>query len=301
MDAPYSGGTVPGGRLFVVDGDFTIASPFTAPEPYNPFIGDSQPSVYPIIILDRSVTPPAYTQLNVGVGINVQNFAANQSAIVFEQDFIVAQSAHVPLPLNTPYNTAWSVGWAGTYVGLGNCFLVEEGPLRDAGGGLATFKRKYANLPPNRNEFESFSAFTFPGLDYGDGTNRFPFSDIFESRIFYEYFVFDNLDLLAGLIPSFPPGHRINTGTLGTNAKFMQLEQTKFFKAANDAIKNYNLLDPDAPLSDTPDVTTGQTTTPSYTTYKSWQQNVELVVEASSFNRWIGNIFVRRTRFGLAL
>lgn len=299
-DAPYTGGTAPGGRIFAVDGDFTVCSPCGAPEIYNPLPGDSVPSVYPIILLDRTLGSPDYVSLPIGTGFNVQDFAANQQAIVIEQEFMVAQSAYFPMPLNTPYNIAWSVGWLGTYLGLESCFLVEEGPHIPAGGGLIRFKRKFASLPPNRNEYESYCA-SYPAINYGVGEaiHRFGLSRIVNSRLFYEYFVYDNLNLLPG-IALFPAGHRINTGALGTDAKYLEFEQFAAFKADANSVNNNNLLgdDPLDALVDGPPATT-----PSSTTYQSWlfDNPSEIVAEASSFSRWMGNIYVRRTRFVLAI
>ncbi|HEX7652666.1 MAG TPA: hypothetical protein VF607_04110 [Verrucomicrobiae bacterium] len=299
MDASYSGGYKPGGRLFAVDGDFTTATPCGAPEIYNPFEGDSVPSAFPIILLDRTQDPPQFVSLAVGEGFNVQPFDANQSAIVIEQEFMVAEAYHVPLPLNTRYDTSWSVGWGNNYVGLGNCFLVAEGPLIPVGGGIVRFKRKFANLPPNRNEYESFSAY-FPALQYpGDDGNRFGFTQIVNSRLFYEYFVYDNLNIL-GDIALFPAGHRINTDLLGDNARFLTFEQTRYFKGAPNAINNNNFLDPDTAISDGDGVDPTSATIPDLSTYLEWQFASEIVAEASSFNKWMGNIYVRRTRFVLA-
>lgn len=288
---------MPNGRRFAVDGDFSQAWPCTAPEVYNPFDGDSVPSVYPIILLDRTIDPPDYVSLPVGEGFNVQDFAANQQAIVIEQEFMVAEQYHVPLPLNTLYDPAWGVGWGNVYQDLENCFLVEEGPLIPVGAGISRLKRKFASLPPNRNEYESYCA-NYPALSYGAGGlfTRFGRSTIVNSRLFHEYFVFDNLNLL-GAIPLFPAGHRINTGVLGVNAKYLEFEQFQGFKAEANAVTDNNLLDPDTTLADGPPATT-----PSATKYAQWMNVTpsEIVLEASSFNRWMGNIFVRRTRFGIA-
>jgi len=297
MDAPYTGGFQPGGRIFAIDGDQTIASPCGPPHIYNPLPGDSVPSVYPIILLDRSIDPPDYVSVDVGTGFNVQDFAASQAAICIEQEFQVAEAFHTPLPLNTLYDPAWSVGWGNNYVDLGNCFLVEEGPLQGIGGGLVRFVRKFASLPPNRNEFESHNA-TFPALNDGSDSPRFGFSRVANSRLFYEYFVYDNLNLLPG-IELYPAGKRINTGVNGPDVmRYICFEEFKGFKPVADAVVKNNLLDPDQPLQD--DDGSGNVTTPSYSTYASWQYTSEIVAEASSFNRYMGNIFVRKTRFVLA-
>lgn len=294
FDAPLSGGFSPGARRYAVDGNFDNAWPCAAPEVYCPFDGDSGPSVYPIVLLDRSIAPPDFALVNIGTGFNIQPLNPNQSAIVIEQEFMVAAEANYQLPLNTLYDPAWSVGWGNAYQNLENCFLVEESALVPIGGGIARFKRKFANLPANRNDYESYSA-TFPALDYGSDTNkRFGFSRIVNSRIFREFFVFDDLDLLP--LALYPAGHRINTGTASSYP--VMWEQFQGFAADANAVANYQLLDPDAALAD--DTGSGATH-PSYSTYKGWQGAAEIVAESSCFQRWLGNIFVRKTRFVLAL
>jgi len=294
MDAPLSGGFYPGGRRFAVDGDFHIAWPSAAPEVYCPFEGDSQPSFYPIILLNRSIGTPDFVSVPIGSGFNKQPFNANQSAIVIEQEFMVAQEAEYQLPLNTPYNPLWATGWGNSYQNLENCFLVEEGPTVPVGGGIARFKRKFASLPENRNDYESYSA-VFPALSIGGASTnaRFGFTRIVNSRIFREFFVFDNLNLLAS-IPLYPEGHRINTTNPDT--KPVLWEQFSGFAADAAAISNYQLLDPDAALADGPPATH-----PSYSIYKTWQGTAEIVAESSCFDRWLGNIYVRKTRFVVAI
>lgn len=294
MDAPYTGGTAPGGRIFAVNGNFTIASPCGAPEIYFPF-GDSTPDPFSIVILDRSINPPAYSVLPVGTGFNVQDFTSSQATMVIEQEFMVAMAYYAPMPLNTLYDASWSVGWGlnGLQVSVTDCFLVEEGPLIPVGGGIVRFKRKFVNLPPNRNEKESYNCI-FPTANFGNLETRPGYSRIKNSRVFHEFFVYDNFDLL-GFIPLFPAGHRLTTSVIGADSQFMNLEETKFFKATADAVINNNILGSDEAIVDGP-----PSTTPSWSTYKSWIGNTEIIAEASSFNRWMGNIFVRRTRFVLA-
>lgn len=298
IDASPFGGYQPGGRIFAVDGDYTIQLSFGPPVIYNPIPGDSVPSPFPIVLLDRTLIPPDYVVLPVGTGFNVQNFAASQVALIIEQEFDVLEAYYVPWPLNTPYNPAWGLGWQNTYTNLDQCFLVEEGPLDPQPGGIIRVKRKFASLPPNRNEFESINA-TFPPIAYSDTENRAGFSDIVNSRLFFEYFVFDNLNLLPG-IPLFPGGHRINTDVLGADSRFLEFEQFKVFQGIPSkllAIDRNAVILPGEFLRD---AGTAVATTPDWTTYADWQRAVEFVVEASSFNRWLGNIHVRKTRFVLA-
>ncbi len=291
-NASYAGGFSPGADLFAVDGDFTFAEPFGPPIVSNSFRGDSSVGTNDIVLLDGT---GAYVRIPIGSGYNIQPFAANQSAILFEQEFIVAQAYFVPMPLNTPYPLIWSIGWQNTYVALDSCFLVEESPLEPIGGGLARLRRRFANLPPNRNEFESFT-YVYPAVDYGGSDIRLQKPLTVNSRVQNDYFVFDDLGLLPG-IPLFPAGHRLDS-TTGTNPVGLILPQMRFFKATANAAGNNNLLDADQPLSDGP-----PPTVPSYTEYAgfaNWGGTgtvAEIVAEASSLQRWQGNIYERKTRF----
>lgn len=291
MNAPYSGGYAPGNRIFAVDGDFTVAAPITPPEIVNPFKGDSVPDITSIILLSSA---GVFTAIPLGSGYNVQPFAANQSAIIFEQEFMVALAYHTPLPLNTPYNLNWSIGWQNTYVNLNNCFLVEEGPLEHVGAGLVKFKRKFANLPPTRNVVESY-AYTFPSIS--DGTTvRQAKNMIVASRIQYDYYVYDDLDLLPG-ITLFPAGHRLDV-TTGMFPTGLILPEMRYFKPGANSITLNMLLDADEPLLDDTNPATGVATNPTFTQYTTWAANgYEIVAEASCLEQWMGNIYQRKTRF----
>ena len=309
-NAPYSGGFAPGAELFAVDGDFTTAAPCSPPDVSLPFKGDSIPDNTAIILMDSS---GAYDAIPLGSGYNVQPFAANQSAIVFEQEFMVAIANHVPLPLNTPYDTAWSIGWQGTYVGLEKCFLVEEGPLEHIGAGIAKFQRKYANLPPTRNLFESY-AHTIPAFTVDDAQTlaRNSSSKIVASRIQLDYFVYDSLDLLTGIIPGvFPGTHRLDatTGIFPTGLILPEMayfEPDPFFGTPGASPLNaiemnliINFAGVSEALVDPTSISAGSNPTSSQ--YKAWiAAKYEIVAEASSLSQWMGNIYQRQTRFVVA-
>lgn len=283
-----------------MDGDQTVATPCGAPEIYNPLPGDSISGGLPIVLMDRSIDPPNYVTVPLGEGFNDQPFNPSQAAIVVEQEFQVAEAFYAPMPLNSLYNPSWGVGWGNIDVDLTSCFLIEEGALTPIGAGLVRFKRKFANLPPNRNEFESYCA-SFPALNFGGDSIRFGFSRVVNSRLFYEYFVYDNLGLLA-FIPEFPGGHRLTTAAMAANGRFLCFEQFIGFKPVAGAVQNNNFLDPDQPLDDASDEDGGPGTTPPYLIYAGWRDlGFEIVAEASSFTRWMGNIYVRKTRFVQAL
>ncbi len=290
MSAPLTGGSDPGADRYHVSGDLTVPSPVTPPIISNAFKGDSIASTRDIILLN-SATPQVYVRVPVGSGYNIQPFRANQTAIIFEQEFVVAQAYFYPLPLNTPYYMPWSIGWGNDYVNLANCFLVEESPLDPIGAGLSRFRRKYANLPPNRNVPGSYG-YTFPMLDYGGATMRFPKPFIVESRVQHDYFLWDPLNLQTG-IALFPSGHRLNN-TTGMHPTGLILPEMRYFKGETDAVLNNNILDSGQAITNT-----SPATVPSYTEYRSWMFDAEIVAEASNLGEgpWLGNIYERRTRF----
>lgn len=112
------------------------------------------------------------------------------TAQIIEQDFIIASGSFSPLALDTAHATVSSAK------------LVSEGPQSDIGGGLVQWTRTYATVPANRDEFETFS-YTFPGLyatgggnppynqywESGEDGGRDPFSDKVVSRLRHEYFL----------------------------------------------------------------------------------------------------------------
>jgi len=289
-NAPYSGGFSPGAQLHSVDGDFTQCDPCGPPEISYPFKGDSFPGLKSIVLLDSSFV---YQVIALGTGYNVQPFRSNQSFIVIEQEFMVAEQYYIPMRLNTPYWLGWSVGWTG-YLGLlTNCFLVEEGPLVHVGGGIVVIKRKFASLPDTRNEYESY-AYSFPALNNGTN-NRFGLNRIVPSRVQYDYFVFDDLNILS--IPLFNPssamlGRRLNA-TTGLFPNGIILEEQHYYKNGGASLNMQ--VDPDQPLVDG-----ASPTNPSYTEYMSWVSGGhEIVAETSIFGpgAWMGNIYQRKTRF----
>ena len=89
----------------------------------TPFTGDSFPNNRDIVLLNLASS--SFVTQPFGTGYNIQPFNANQTAILLEQEFIVAEAYYLPLPLNTPYCVGWSIGWSNDYANLGDCFLVR--------------------------------------------------------------------------------------------------------------------------------------------------------------------------------
>lgn len=235
--------------------------PHGLPDISYPFKGDSIPGLYGIFIQNSG---GVYVNVPLGSGINVQNFSPNGAAILIEQEFVGFEAYYTPMALGTFYNSAWSLGWNGD-VNLNNCRLVNEGALEDFGGGLVKIKRTFANIPPSRNSYESFT-FQFPGYATNGGTTRLPFSLTVNSRLQYDYF-----DIAAGqpaIIPQF-----------------------LVFQAAGTYNVTDTLLDANPPSA---------ATVPPLAGYAVQIGAAEIVAEASCLRQWMGNIYQRVTRFVVA-
>ena len=308
-NAPYTGGTSPGGSLFLVDGDFTIASPEGIPVISYPLKGDSILTQNDIVIFYPDI--PAYSTVSLGTYPNIHPWAPNQNAIIVEQEFIVAQNVYQPTPLNTQYNVAFALGFQvafhNGYPWSAVPYLVEEGDLQDIGGGLSKFKVKFASIPPTRCELEQYSV-TFPGLSTNGSVSRPSFTRNVMTRIQYDYFIFDDLDILS--TPLFTDGgNRLNAST-GLYPPGLILQPTQWF--ANSAIQTaygqyVGTLTDTLTDGDPTDPTTA--TLPTATLYLGWctgletsnGQPAEIIVEPSTMTRYLGNIWQRGTRFTVAI
>ena len=324
-NAPYTGGYATGAQLFAVDGDFTQCDPCSLPEISYAVKGDSVLSTGDIVVFYPTI--PIYSTVRLGNFPNIAPWSANQVAAVLEQEFMVALSAYLPMRLNTPYDPDYALGsvyagaaWQGqfpdgTYTfNLEEFILVEEGELHDMGGGICKLKRKFAILPPTRSEIEQYVV-TFPGIadsDIGLGNiTRIPFTRNVMTRIQYDYFVFDDWNVLGDspyiyfqLFPDSDFGRRLNADT-GLYPNGLILQPTQWFGSSSVYTLYGNFVGPQVEsLSDgagDPD----SATMPSSTNYLQWCSGentsngapAEIIVESSTFTRYMGNIWERRTRF----
>jgi len=311
--APYYGGWSPGADLFFVDGDFTQCDPCGMPVISYPMRGDSILALNDVIFFNPQTSQ--YEAIQLGTYPNIHPFNTNQQVIVVEQEFIVAQNSYQPMPLNTPYNVAWCLGFQNQFesgypaASIGLTYLVEEGELVDIGGGLCKIRRKWATLPPTRCEIEQF-AMTFPGLTYtapnGSGINRLQYTQNVQSRIQYDYYIFDDLEILdLDLFIDGFGGQRLNAAT-GLYPPGLILQAMLYFQDSNIISGGGGVF-----IGNTDIGTGGLTdngTVPSATEYIQWAtgqstsngQTAELIAESSTMTRWMGNIWERRTRFVLA-
>jgi hypothetical protein len=293
MSAPYTGGFSPGSRQFAVDGNFYSCDPCSPPKITFPMKGDSVFSNADVIYLSGGL----YTAIPFGLYPNIQPWSANQRTFVIEQDFMVAMEAYQPLPLNTPYDWNWSIGWQsrltnGNFIPeLFYAVMVEEDPTEDMGQGIIKVRRRFATCPPTRNEVEQFT-YTFPGLENG----RITFTKTVQSRIQYDYFVFDDF----GIYPygaAFPAGNVLNASTGLYPANLILTEQRYYAPVAGAVTQNY-FLPQDSIVLSTDSV-------PSINNWYSWMAGSltsngvipEIIAEPSTMRRWMGNIWERRTRY----
>jgi len=306
--APLYGGQAILGDRFMVDGDFSQCDPCSLPVISFPLKGDSILSTRDVIFIDPATG--FYAVYPLGTFPNIQPWSPNQAAILLEQEFMVAQEYYIPMALNTPYYAPWALGWQGytstnyPLPSLYYFYLVEEGELQDMGGGISKLKRKFATVPPTRNEIEQF-AYNFIG--YADSTTGVTRSRVtlnVQSRVQYDYYIFDDLDILS--TPLFPNGNRLDVSTGLSPSNFI-LPPTYYWQDAAGIAQNIytDSLDDDA--ASTPP----NPTVPSYTAYTSIIKTdgsastsnglaAELVAEASTLTRFMGNIWERKTRFVIA-
>jgi hypothetical protein len=311
MNAPYTGGFAPGNRQFAVDGNFYNCDPCSPPKITFPMKGDSIFSNADIIYLSEDGAGGySYTNFSLGNWPNIQPWSANQRTFVIEQEFMVAMEAYQSLPLNTPYWWGWSIGWQSQLTnGLGipelfYAVFVEEDPTEDMGQGIVKVRRRFATLPPTRNEIEQFT-YIYPGITYGVGIpSRLQRSITVSSRVQYDYFIFDDF----GIYPygsEFPAGPVLRARQ-GIYPPGLILQPMYFYKAGADSVLNNIFLDSDQiQLSDGSVLLGTPATTPSASQWLSWidgtgtsnGQRAEVIAEASVPRRWMGNIWERRTRF----
>lgn len=308
-NAPYTGGASPNAQLFMVDGDFTSCDPCGLPVVSYPLKGDSIFSNRDVYYFNQAVGKFFLEQL--GNYPNIQPWSPNQTAVVIEQEFMVAQSAYFPMRLNTRYDPVWAIGWEGQFpdgvgtVPLQDLFLVTEGELVDMGGGISKIKRTWASIPQTRNEVEQFS-YTFTGYsDEQTNTTREAVTIVVQSRLQYDYFIFDDFNI-TGLNP-FPNGPVLNADT-GISPPSLILPEQHYFQSADsdDVSNNYFLTPPTVDDGPADDPKLG--TYPNFTDYTglvsgidtSNGQAAEIIAEGSTMTRFMGNIWERRTRFVIA-
>lgn len=311
MPNPYLGSLRPGFDLFACDGDWTQCEPCGMPVMSFPVRGDSILSLNDIVHFYPDI--PTYATVSLGTYPNIHPWNPNQRVMVLEQEFMVAQNAYFPMPLNTPYNVDWALGFNATFpsgypsADIALMYLVEEGALEDMGAGISKLRRKWSTIPPTRCEIEQY-CYQFVGLQTNGSVQRPPQSPLnVMSRLQYDYFIFDDLDILN--LPLFQDGGNRLNATTGLYPAGIILPQMQYF--LNDNLETaYGVFvgTTTDTLSDGDPSDPSTATLPTATDYLQWctglstgnGQPAEIVAEPSTFTRFMGNIWERRTRFVLA-
>lgn len=190
-------------------------------------------------------------------------------SFIVEQDFQVEFASFTPLALNTAHAT------------FSTAYLVSESPLEDLGGGIARWTRTYAQIPATRDEYETYAT-KFPGLKgvtnppydqywIASDDGRDPFTETVNSRLRYEYFLCaDGQDY-------------------ETPEAIPVLLAQQFTLVSNQNVKVDYLLPEGLYWSD------------SLPSKEDWLELIddedEFIAEDSRIERWLGNIYVRITRY----
>ncbi len=221
---------------------------------------------------------PIYTDGNlsiaaaVGLPIYSCPIRAVNTAYVVSQDFVQNISSFSTLPLGTGFDRDSSFK------------LVSEGPRQDIGGGLVKWTRTYARLPASHDEFESYS-YSFIGFQgvwtVGNltgtsiqATGRPRQSHVVTSRVRHDYFYSTE----PGTIPVIKSQRYLNGAGPGPTEP---LDTDYLYDA---------VLVPSTPAS-----------SPSRTEYVGMiNAGDEIVAEDSRLSRWLGNFYLRQTRYVVA-
>ena len=187
--------------------------------------------------------------------------------LVLRQDFMQHQDDFEALELNTPHPD------------FTDFRLVEEGDKQNLGGGVLRWTRTYAKKPESWSETGGNTIYAFIGFDgtFGGGVNvtvvsgRPRTSKVVPVRIQRDYF-------LVGF-----------DGDYDTSEDIPTIAEQKYYYDTEAFAVDY--------LSDSPPYVTA--TTPSTTNYIAMIGD-EIVIERSTVARWMGNIFVRETRYVVA-
>ena len=203
------------------------------------------------------------------------------TAKIVEQDFMVAYGSYTPLALDTAHPTVTTA------------YLVKEAGHTQIGNGIIQFTRVYATIPANRDDYDTFT-YTFPGLySTGDGNppynqywesvtgeGRDPFPDTVTSRVKNEYFL-------------------CATGqTYTTPSAIPVIQGQEFALDSNANARMYYLLPEGEFVGDsTPTREAWETLAAGGTGLGSGAAAGEFIPEDSKLENYMGNIWVRKTRY----
>jgi len=218
---------------------------------------------------------------------------ATTAEYLLRQDFQQFRKDFAPLALDTAHPSAGLTPDYSAYK------LVAEGERKDIGGGLVRWTRTYALVPATHNEFESFG-YTFIGFTgvwysiVSGGANpiavtgRPRFTRVVSTRVQQDYF----LTASPGAITSFSAQLYYQGGlAAGQQTDFLN-DTVGGIPASVPTRTQYNSL-----------ISNAQSTGWSGGVYAgsgAVTAESQLVAEDSRITRWMGNIWLRQTRFILA-
>ena len=218
----------------------------------------------------ESTTSPVYT----GPAKLIYPFLSEGDAATKQvnQKYNVRAGSYAAPTLNEAYNPSGTDLQHGNFMAtaptIGTAYLLYDTEPTEAETGLVEFTRKWSNIPATRYEYTTFAA-NFPGLAYGGvSERRYPFIKSVALQTTYEYYL---------------------TGTGGSYATpdLIPVVAATSFRYSTDSV--------DRQASD---IFLSGSTTPTAAT---WITDVgtaafTYVVEPSTVERYMGNIYVRVTK-----
>lgn len=270
------------------------------------------------------VSPPRFSQ----------PFEGDSGAYVLEQDFWIHEKYFAPLPLNSPHESTNS----DPGLSYPSYVLVKESPTVKVGNGIVSWTRTFAQLPLSRNDtttiaytFIGFLGILVPTTYVGNPTippGRPQFTKVVKCRIQNDYFItLNNVPASAAstigvgsvATPVQPITSLSGVTLLNDASKIPQVPKQTYYLG-----QGYWSAGPTwTPLYSDPvqaqshgmslgaiwDITgslgisgIGVNPQPTRTQYNVWVSNAqEIVAEDSSIARWMGNIYVRQTKYVIAI
>ncbi len=242
------------------------------------------------------------TSLKVGKARFSQPFMGDNGEYLLDQDFQVDIGSFAPLALNT------------VHPDFATYHLVGESPLQDLGGGQMKWTRTYAQVPALRNDYSSISynfigyLGVFPvqiGLTPGSPQllGRPRFTAVVNCRIQSDYFLVGTGGsyTIASAIPQiYEQKYYVPSGTWqasGITFVFVPLYTDPTLQALYGIPCEY-IYDTTGPLA----LSIAVPSVPTRSQYDAMRiAQTEIVAENSSLSRWRGNIYVRTTKYVVAI
>lgn len=244
--------------------------------------------------VDGDFTVPAAT----GLPVFSSPIASTTAEYTFTQEWMQFRKNFSPEPMGSGHPSS------GSGQDFSDFKLVAEGPRQDIGGGVVKWSRTYAKPPATHDEFEmySYSFIGFLGVflvgnqsTQTNATGRARQAITVLSRVQHDYFLTG-----AGqtyLTPSSIPSIKAQVYLGYTNEAQTTSLPTDYIADASASLFGSN---------------------PSRTTYETWIANAaanlwssgvtpsgtnpgQMVAEDSRISRWMGPIFLRQTRYVLAI